>query len=42
VGLPKLSADSLDVIIILGKKAPKILEYFNPFKDLPVNTELLV
>jgi hypothetical protein len=36
-----LGGDSLDVIVILGKKAPKILEYFNPFKDIPVDTELL-
>ncbi len=41
MGLPKLSTDSLDVIVILGKKAPKILAYFNPFEDLPVDTELL-
>jgi hypothetical protein len=38
-GLPRLIAHSLDVIFILGKKASKILEYFNPFKDFPINTE---
>jgi hypothetical protein len=33
--------DSFYVIIILGKKATKILEDFNPFEDLLANTELL-
>jgi hypothetical protein len=32
----------LDVIIILGKKAPKIFEDLNLFKDFSINTELLL
>ena len=40
-GMPKLSVDSLGVIVNLGKKALKILEYFNPFEDFPTDTELL-
>jgi hypothetical protein len=36
-----LGADGLDVVIILGKKAPKVFEDLHPFKDLPINAELL-
>jgi hypothetical protein len=32
----------LDVIIALGKKAPEIFEDLDPFKDLPINTKLLL
>jgi hypothetical protein len=39
--LLELSTDGLDVVIILGLKAPKILEYLNPFKDISIDSELL-
>jgi hypothetical protein len=34
--------DGLDVIIILGKKALKIFEDLDLFKNLPINTKLLL
>jgi hypothetical protein len=41
-GLSVAGADGLDVNIILGKKVPKIFEDLDPFKNLPINTKLLL
>ena len=40
-GFPNLSADCLDVIVILRKEAPEIFEDVNMLKHLVMNGELL-
>ena len=40
-GFPNLSADRLDVIIILREKAPEIFEDIDPLKHSVMNGELL-
>ena len=41
-GFLHLGVDRLDVIVVLGQEAPKILENFNPLQHVPTYQKLLV
>jgi hypothetical protein len=40
-GFPQLSADRLDVVVILGKHPSEILEHFHPLQHVPMDGKLL-
>jgi hypothetical protein len=40
-GFANLRTNCLDIVVVLGKKAPKVLEDVDPLKHLVMNVELL-